>query len=306
MCFSDAHASKQHECETPHSARFIVEISYISYPTCAHQQCCFSCTTVHSTQPAYNMPPWSHASTVPRGQAQTQCPFCDRFLKRISRHYASHPTCKAKANALQQAIMDEPTIESETEDQEENITMEDNPTLHSSLVGNVDCLPPAQFPLSPSRRPSKQPRHSPGTPSSSMVPSMSMPMTLNHPLTTSMQPSGHIPSENIPDDVFGNSGQSSPRPNLFSASQSFPHGVSGPPISHPGGTEEMSVHAEQPGEEDDQEDTPFEAENTFQLYAKYEYPSAGKVRAICQSTIFHAMDKAIPAAYPYMPFFSEE
>ncbi|KIJ42506.1 hypothetical protein M422DRAFT_254284 [Sphaerobolus stellatus SS14] len=232
------------------------------------------------------MPPWSHASAVPRGQAQTQCPFCDRFFKRISRHYASHPTCKARANALQQAIMDEPTIESETEDQEEDITMEDNPTLHSSLVGN--------------------PRHSPGTPSSSMVPSKSMPMTPNHPLTTSMQSSGHIPSENIPDDVFGNSGQSSPKPNLFSVSQSFLHGVSGPLISHPGGTEEMSVHAEHPGEEDDQEDTPFEAENTFQLYAKYEYPSAGKVRAIHQSTIFHAMDKAIPAAYPYMPFFSEE
>ncbi|KIJ47025.1 hypothetical protein M422DRAFT_45910 [Sphaerobolus stellatus SS14] len=82
--------------------------------------------------------------------------------------------------------------------------------------------------------------------------------------------------------------------------------MSGPPVSQPGEMEEMSVHAEQPREDNDQEDTPFEAENTFQLYAKYEYLSAGMVTATCQSTIFHAMDKVILVAYPYMPFFSEE
>ncbi|KIJ48611.1 hypothetical protein M422DRAFT_45289 [Sphaerobolus stellatus SS14] len=221
-------------------------------------------------------------STAPKGDAQTECPFCHKYFKKLSRHYAASVACKYRADKYQRALLNE-SSHAEEENGGEDVNMEGE-GMQEDPDNGEEYLSPSQFPLSPSSRPSKRPRFSPETPS----------RVSNNAQDPQFSPGG------MDDDVFGSPGlmsSQSAHGNLFSpALQSTAILQNQQPSSHDIPTPE----------DDENEQVPFEAEQTFQLYAKYEFPHAGKVSAENKPTIFHEMDAGVPVAYPYSPFFNEE
>ncbi|KIJ34949.1 hypothetical protein M422DRAFT_51709 [Sphaerobolus stellatus SS14] len=190
------------------------------------------------------------------------------------------------------ALMLETRQVDELEDEEGDVEMSGE-VSNQPIKNNEEYLSPARFPLSPSKRASKCPWLSPEI--GDQVQSSRLSSLDGRAGQDSFQ------------DVFGTPGQSTTpadRLNLFSSfSQSSDASPPLQAVPSPQAGQQPILHYE----EEEEEDPPrFEAEKTFQLYAKYEYPNAGKISAKNSPTVFHEMDEKIPAAFPYLPFINKD
>ncbi|KIJ50674.1 hypothetical protein M422DRAFT_245312 [Sphaerobolus stellatus SS14] len=214
------------------------------------------------------------APMEPTGNAQTECPFCHHFFRRLTGHYAKAVLCKMKAEALQKTLLDE-SLRDQNNPESESEESHPASGMHIRQAGNSDeQLPEDLFPRTPNSRASKRAR-------------------FTSPQRPLFSPGMHIIQDTIP---------GSPA-NVFMdiESQSEPQ----TPTRMGSSNTSMMQDLEEPEEPVD-EPQPFEGEKVFQLYSKREFPRAGHVFSQGEQTIFHRMKADMPAGYSYFPFLNEE